>query len=499
MAVINFAASLTYQLVNLLVGLILPKYYTEIFGSIYNGLNSSIAQIMSLLSVLQFGISAVSIQQMFKYIIKGDKAMISAIYWDAGKQYRKMGCIFLAIILPITAIYPFILQDDLPYRIVASFLLLRIISSAMEYFFQAKYSVILIAHNKSYAIYIVNTILLVIITLLQLLVLATVQNILLYQSVAVAVTVLRLVIVSGYVRRCFPFLTQSTVGDYRPPKESGRKDVLISEIAGMVIDSTDLLVLSILSGLVNASIYSVYNYVTTGLGNILSSCREAVFAGIGQTYYSNFKGFQKRMASFESVYLYLIFSLYTTAIVLFRPFIEVYTAHMDAKYYYTGLPVMFILARMLVNFRIPSIVAVNTAGHFKQVKYYAVIEAMINLGVSLTLVKPFGIYGVLIGTVAGALFRTPVLIHYASKYILLRKAWVYWRKVFLWIPFFLGGYFFSICKPLQSVSLAGWIIMAIPAALAVFAASLLWLLIFDRETLHELKDSIIKVLHKRGA
>ena len=87
-AALNFASSLMYQFVNLLIGLILPKFYTEAFGSVYNGLNQSVSQIMSLLSVLQFGIAAAAIQQMFKYIADKDEDTIRAIYWESGRQYR---------------------------------------------------------------------------------------------------------------------------------------------------------------------------------------------------------------------------------------------------------------------------------------------------------------------------------------------------------------------------------------------------------------------------
>ena len=137
-AILNFSASIIYQFLNLLIGLVIPKFYTELFGSVYNGLNQSVSQIMSLLSVLQFGIATAAIQQMFKFIAENDKDTIRAIYWDAGKQYRKMGYVFMGIIIPVIIVFPFIIKDDLSYWTVVAFLLFRTISSAMEYFFQAK-------------------------------------------------------------------------------------------------------------------------------------------------------------------------------------------------------------------------------------------------------------------------------------------------------------------------------------------------------------------------
>lgn len=495
-AYLNFIASTGYQASNLLVGLILPKIYTETFGSIYNGLNSSIAQIMSLLHVLTFGISAVSIQQMFKYIACNDNDMITAIYRETEKQYRHMGYIFLISLIPIAIIFPLAIHDNLSYKIIVTFLLFRSISSAMEYFFQAKYSVMLVAQNKSYAIYSINILLLINGTILHLSVLFTLKNIIIYQAVAVLLSLLRLVIVHTYIYHQYPFLKNSISKEYILPKSTQRKDVLISEIAGMIIDSTDLLVLSIFSGLVFASIYSIYNFVITGVANVLSSCREAVFAGIGKSYYQDTEDFNRKMSRFESIYISLCFLLYSTCILLFKPFIEIYTSKMDTNYVNKWFPLLFIIAKMLVNFRIPSIIAINTAGHFRQVKNYAVIEALINIFVSLILVNRYGIYGVIGGTIAGAAYRTPILIYYASINIIKRNSFIYVKKILKWLPLFVLCTIVSLYKPFHCSSLIHWLILAIECMIIMIIVSFIWGSLIDSEIYSEIK-SLINIIKKK--
>lgn len=496
-AILNFAVSMAYQIINILIGLILPKLYTEIFGSIYNGLNQSVSQILSLLSVLQFGISAASIQQMFQYIATDDEKKIAAIYWDTGRQYRRMGYVFLTIITPIIALSPLLIKDDLPSTIIFAFLIMRSVSAAMEYFFQAKYSVIMIAHNLSFVVYIFNILLLLFSTAMHLTVLFTAKNILLYQGVAVASTLLRFVLAGTYIRHKFPYLNEYKKQKIELPKNTKRKDVLVAEVVGMVISSTDLLVLSSSVGLVSASIYSVYHFVTSGLGNILGSCREAVFAGIGKTYFADFNEFKKKFEKFESVYFFLTFYLYAVAILLFKPFVTVYTANMDAQYVYAGFPVLFIFAQMLVNLRIPAIVCINTAGHFKQVKHYAVIEAVINLALSIVLVKPLGIYGVLIGTITGALFRTPLLVRHADKHIIQRTGKQYLKKMAIWLPVFFCCYIISVLRPLQCASLAEWIGMAVLVMVVVLSVFMLWITLVDRDTFNEIKETVKNIIRRR--
>lgn len=481
-AIFNFIASFFYQISVLVVGLILPKYYTEIFGSVYNGLNQSIAQVMGLLAILQYGIAASSIQAMFKPIAAGDERSIAAIYRSTELQYRKMGYIFLLSIIPIILLYPFAIKDEIAYWLVSSFILLRGISSAMEYFFQAKYNVILIANNRSYVIYFINTGLQLISVALHLTVLFTLRDIIIYQSVAVVITLLRLGVVSAYIKNKFPYLIQYS---YKELKETRveikqRSDVMVSEIAGLVISSTPLIVLSSFASLVYSSIYAIYNFVIAGMQGFLGSAREAVIASMGKMYYTDKEGFNLNMDKFESIYFSIMLVMYSTAIMVFTPFIQIYTCKMDAEYNLPGLSILFVVSALIVGLRVPSIVAINTAGHFKQVKKYAVIEATINITLSIFLTIKFYIYGVLIATILAGLYRTPVLIYYAYKHIYQRSLRRFLKKMLIGGIIFTSAYFISATIDYTPSSLFNWLILAgITFFIMTFVVCIM-LILFDR-------------------
>ena len=481
-AILNFVASFLSQISALIVGLILPKYYTEIFGSVYNGLNQSIAQVMGLLAILQYGIAASSIQAMFKPIAENDERSIAAIYRSTELQYRKMGYIFLLAIVPIILLYPFAIKDNIAYWIVSSFIVLRGISAAMEYFFQAKYNVLLIANNRSYAIYFINIILQFISVALHLTVLFTLKDIIVYQSVAVIITLIRLAIVSTYIRKQFPYLRQYSHEELKGTKVEikQRSDVMVSEIAGLVISSTPLVVLSSFASLVYASIYAIYNFVISGLQGFLGSAREAVIASMGKMYYTDKEVFNANMDRFESLYYTIMLVLYSTAILVFTPFIQVYTCKMDADYNLPGLSILFVLSAIIVGLRIPSIVAINTAGHFKQVKKYAVIEAVINITLSVLLTIKFNIYGVLIATIVAGLYRTPVLIFYAYKNIYQRSVIPCLKKILLGSIVFTVAYFVSRAYNYTPDNLFAWLLLAMLAFVIVVVIVVAILFIVDR-------------------
>ena len=457
--VINFATSFLYQISSLLVCLILPKIYTETFGSVYNGLNQSITQVMGLLAIFQYGIAASSIQAMFKPIAENNYEQVSAIYRYTGRIYTKMGYIFLSVLLPVILLFPFIIKDDLSYWIIVCFFVLRGVSSAMEYFFQGKYSVLLVANNCSYLVYAINTLLQFISLALHLTVLFTLKNILIYQSVAVLVTFIRLVLINTLIKKKFPYLSKYKDSNIKSIDIKQRGDVLVSEVAGLIIDSTDLIVLSSIVGLVGASIYSIYNFVILGLKGFLGSAREAVIGALGKKYYQDKDAFRQHFHRFETVYYALLFAIYSVAILMFSSFIRIYTMKMDADYMIPGLPILFVLAALLVGLRIPAIVAINTAGHFKEVKRYAIIEAVINLSISCILAIPLGIKGVLYGTILAAMYRTPILIWYTYKHILQEGVRCYFVKTSIFTIVFIICFLLS--RYINVITFLGWFAYAI--------------------------------------
>lgn len=61
-------------------------------------------------------------------------------------------------------------------------------------------------------------------------------------------------------------------------------------------------------------------------------------------------------------------------------------------------------------------------------QWRSILESTINIVASLACVFKFGIYGVLLGTIAALLYRTNDMIIYANKKILHRSPWKTYRR-----------------------------------------------------------------------
>ena len=162
------------------------------------------------------------------------------------------------------------------------------------------------------------------------------------------------------------------------------------------------------------------------------------------------------------------------------------------------MPLIFILMKLVVNLRVPSIITTNIAGHFKQVKMYAVTEAIINLAISLALVWKLNIIGVAIGTLIGAAYRTPLLVNYANKNILKIKNTNIIKKVAVFAIPFTVCTVVSFILELHADSFLKWFEISVVAAVCVSAAFMLIFLIFYRKLVNAAFSNFKKLLKRKA-
>jgi O-antigen/teichoic acid export membrane protein len=153
-----------------------------------------------------------------------------------------------------------------------------------------------------------------------------------------------------------------------------------------------------------------------------SALTEAITAGLGHTYAESKKSFKKMYYLYEDIYVMITFSLLTVTFLLTTPFLILYTKNInDISYIDNWLPLLFYVKTILVSLRTSNLLPINVIGKFIETKNTAIVEALINLCISLLLVNSLGIKGVIIGSIVALLYRIVVISKYVNKEILFRN------------------------------------------------------------------------------
>lgn len=421
-ALMNMFASLVNKLIAIAFALVLPRIMIVNLGSEANGLISSITSMFVYINLLEAGVGGASTFALYSSIVKNDRKKINGILSATNSYYKKIGVYFFGCISALAFLYPLIVNSDIPYTTICAVVFLTAIPSILNYFLQGKYIILLAADNRGYITTNTITIFTIILNVIKIILLIEGFNIIFIQITFAIVSSLQALFIFYYIKGKYPWVDLSVVPDFEAVSQ--KNSVMIHQISGVLFSNTSMLLLTLFTDLKTVSVYTVYLMIFTQVYTIPQFISDAVTASFGQIYNENLERFKSIFSSFETYYLQIVYASMATALLLTLPFIKLYTAGVtDANYIDHLLPILFTVAYVLLCVEIPYILLIRISGHFKQTQVHAVLEAIINVVVSLALVFSIGVYGVLIGMIISVLFRCIVTIRYCYKNILQRSIW----------------------------------------------------------------------------
>ena len=188
--------------------------------------------------------------------------------------------------------------------------------------------------------------------------------------------------------------------------------------------------------------------------------------------------------------------LYTCCAILIVPFVKVYTNGItDANYVAPLFGVLIAMSQMIFCLRLPYNAMVFAAGHYRQTQNSALIEATINIVVSVICVFQFGLLGVALGTLVAMTYRTIYLVWYLRNNIMMRPARHFVKHIV--IDILVIGLSLAITSNMEmmTISYVSWLLLSVKVAVIVAAISLMLNSVCYMDLL---KCGFAKLLRKQG-
>lgn len=301
-----------------------------------------------------------------------------------------------------------------------SLILIISISTLAEYYFGMTYKLYLQAEQKTYITSIIQMIGYILNTIAIVILIKCNTNIQVVKLVSSIIFVLRPIAQNIYVKKKYNINLKSTDKNYQLKQ---KWDGLAQHIAAVVHNNTDITILTFFTKISEVSVYSVYYLVVRGIKSIIQAFAGGIDASFGDMIA---KGEQKQLnksfKTYELFYYTITTVAYMCTLLLIVPFIKVYTLGItDANYIRPVFATLLVLAEFVWAIRLPYSSITLAAGHFKETRKGAWVEAISNIVISLILVWKYGIVGVAIGTLVAMLIRTVEFVYHTNKYILERK------------------------------------------------------------------------------
>lgn len=421
----NSATFALLQAATIAGGLILTRMYLTTYGSEINGLVSSVVQFVSYFSYVEAGLGTALIFALYKPLAEENEPEIDGIVTLAKNSYVKASIIYFALVMVLSVIYPLIVKNETTGNWTIFFLVLVIGAfGALEFFTMAKYRVLIIADQKEYVISIVLLLAYLVNFVLTAIMIRLNMNIVLVRTVPLASFLLRVLLLSRYVKRHYPYIT------YKEPAEEKylkrRWDALIMRLSVSINTSAPIVIISVFSSLKMASVYSIYNMVFSGLIALTSIFTAGVSALFGNIVANNET---EKLKEVQDLFEFFIFAvtavLYACALIMIDPFIRVYTRGVtDIQYSNDWYGFLFVIWGILFNIRIPYTALINSSGLYRETRNVNVIQVIMLLVLGIVAVQFFGMTGVLIAMVLAVLYWVVGLIVAVKKAMPSVQPWV---------------------------------------------------------------------------
>lgn len=412
---LNLISNFFMQLCAILAGVIVPQLILKQYGSEVNGFTSSINQFLGYFSLVEGGIGAASIIALYKPFADKDDGMIRKIFYSTSSYLDKAGVYFFAFLVLLAVGYPIFIGSGLDGLLLRELIMVIGLGKLIELIVLGRYRILLTAGQNIGIYAFAQTLGHVCTILVALLSVRLGVSIVGMQACIFLTSILKAYVLRGICRKMYGTIT------HKPANKNTDKIVisqqsaaLVHQVASMVAYNTDMIVLTFATNLLEVSVYSVYATLFNGLQSILAVLQNVLTPAFGDMISRGEReSLEKAYSLYEFAY-YLITSTIAVGVILFvQPFIMLYTDGVsDYEYWDVGIAGFFIVIFLLNNFRLPGSALINAAGHLRQTQWFFIFEAVLNLIISIILVKPLGIVGCLIGTLFSGICRLLFVLLY---------------------------------------------------------------------------------------
>ena len=456
----NSISPLIYQVTTITCGFILPRLILGYYGTEVNGLVNSITQFLAIISFLELGVGAVVQSSLYKPLADKDNITVSKVITSADKFFRRLGYILAIYVVVMLFYYPYLVKQSFSFTFTATLIVAISIRSFAQYFFGIVNRLLLLADQKAYIQYIAQTSAVIANTVGCYILIAFDCSVQVVYGLTSLIFFLQPLVIHMYIKRYY-VLDRQIHYDVEPIKQ--KWNGVAQHIAAVILSSSDSIVLTTFSTLVNVSIYTVYYLPMSGARLMIMSMISGIEALIGNLWA------KQDLEELRKVFAWTEWSIHTGTTLIFTvtailivPFVQVYTHGVnDANYMQPLFGVLLVAANSGHCLRLPYNIMILAAGHYKQTQHNYIIAAVMNIAISIVCVMQFGLIGVALGTLAAMAYQTVWMAWYNSKNFICWSMRKFAKQICVDVVSAVGIYWLGSLMEMSSVSYVEWVLLAV--------------------------------------
>lgn len=412
----NMAYGWLGSAITLILNFISRTVFIYTLGVTYLGVNGLFANIIGTLSLAELGIGTAINYSLYNPVANGNREKIKSIMRLYKKMYRSIAIIILVFGLLLIPLLDIIVKDPGNIGNIKLYYIIFLYNTVITYFVSYKFSLVN-AEQKNYVVNNINTIVNIISVVLQLIILLFFKNFLLYLLTGALVGTLQKIFINMFLNKQYPYLLDKNVkrlerSEFNDIKKN-IKSLILHKFGEVGVYQTDNIIISSFINISMVGIISNYTMIINAVNNFVSTAFNMIISSFGNLIATEAK--DKQYDIFK-VYRFVAFWVYGFVSI------AIYTLSDALIIMWLGntmlVPKIVLFLIMFEYFLKGQRVCINNVkaagGVFYNDRYIGFAQAIINIIVSVTAVRLFGLPGVYIGTVVQGLFANitrPILVY----------------------------------------------------------------------------------------
>ena len=430
---INMATALISQFIIILLGFISRRVMIDSIGVEYLGINGLMNNILTILSLAESGIGTAMVYALYKPLADNDIPKIRALMNFYKNSYRALATFTALLGLSILPFLDFLMKGNTieNSRIIY---LMFLFSSVCSYLYSYKISMNNADQNK-YLSTIFNTVTQILVLIVKVLILYITKNYILFLAIDISSTIVKNIIFSRMMDKRYPYLKDKSKvkldDESRKSLYTNIKALFFGKIGYILSTCSDNLVISSMISLSTVGLYSNYTTLTSSVTGFVGIFISSIGASVG-----NLMAMESKDKVYEifNITKFINFWLYGFSSICLFCLAEPFIALWLGEEYIMGKEILLliVLIFLMEGLMAPIDSIKNAAGLYKPDRFVPIMASIVNLFLSVLLVKQLGLAGVFIGTLASTLLFNfwikPMLVY---KYIFKKNAFEYFVDIFL--------------------------------------------------------------------
>ena len=418
-SIINTTVSIASQIIIILLGFISRRVLIYSVGVEYLGINGLMTNILTIFSLAESGIGMAIGYSLYKPLAENNIEKIKSLMRFYRNTYRALACLTGLIGGVFYPFLPIFLKGNTAQDANIIYLLF-LGSSVCSYLWSYKITLNSSDQNK-YLYTIANTVTQILVLIIKVFILYFTQNYILYLCLELGSTLIKNIIFSLILDKRYPYLKEKNVQKLGQEEKKklfkNIKALFLGKIGYILSQCSDNLVISSIVNITSVGLYSNYTTLISSVSGFVTTFSGGVTASMGNLIASETK--EKSYLVYKQID-FINFWMYTFSSIcllcLTEPFIKLW---LGEDYVLSAA----VLEITVLTFYLKGInsgidIVKNASGLYYPDRYIPIMEALMNLIISIIFAFRYGLLGVLIGTlVSFVCFSFWIKPYFVYKYI----------------------------------------------------------------------------------